>query len=125
MRDSIDKEETKNGLDNMYPARYNNGGIIVKETTIFTKWMIKLKDKVAQSIINVRIRRLSLGNKGDSEPVGDGISELRIDYGPGYRIYYKQIKNRIVILLCGGDKSTQSRDIEKAKQIASNLEDLE
>jgi len=87
--------------------------------------MIKLKDKTAYSIINVRLRRLSLGNKGDSEPVGDGILELRIDYGPGYRVYYKQVKNKIVILLCGGDKSTQSRDIEKAKKIASNLEDLE
>ena len=78
--------------------------------------------QVARSIINARIRRLSTGNKGDSKYIGEGISELRIDYGPGYRVYYIQAKQEIIILLCGGDKSSQNNDIEKAKQIVLNLE---
>ena len=110
------------GLDNVYPAGYNEDEITIRETDIFKKWMKALKDNLARSIINARIRRLSLGNKGDTEYVGGGVSELRIDYGPGYRVYYTQVKDRLVILLCGGDKSSQSRDIEKAKKIALNLE---
>jgi putative addiction module killer protein len=81
-----------------------------------------LKDRIAQSIIIARIRRISVGNFGDSKPVGDGISELRIDYGPGFRVYFTQQEQDIVILLCGGDKSTQSKDIETAKWIARNIE---
>jgi putative addiction module killer protein len=69
----------------------------------------------------VRIRRLSLGNPGDSTPVGEGVSEMRIDYGPGYRIYYKQQGETVAILLAGGDKRTQSRDIERAKKLARGL----
>jgi putative addiction module killer protein len=68
-----------------------------------------------------RIQRLELGNAGDVKPVGDGISEMRIDYGPGYRVYYKQTGKEIVLLLCGGDKSTQDRDIKRAKQLAAEL----
>ena len=112
----------KKNLDSLYPSGYNNGEINVQETDYFKKWMRALKDKIARSIINARIRRLSLGNKGDTGSVGDGVSELRIDYGPGYRVYYTQVKSSLVILLCGGDKSSQSRDIAKAKQIAANLE---
>ena len=112
----------ENILDKEYPIGYNVNEITIRETNIFKKWMKSLKDKSARSIINARIRRLSLGNKGDTESVGFGISELRIDYGPGYRVYYKKIKNEIVVLLCGGDKSTQSRDIKKAKQIVLRLE---
>jgi putative addiction module killer protein len=112
----------ENILDKKYPTGYNVNEITIRETNIFKKWMKSLKDKSTRLIINARIRRLSLGNKGDAEPVGLGISELRIDYGPGYRVYYTQIKNEIVVLLCGGDKSSQSRDIKKAKQIASKLE---
>ena len=103
----------ENTLDKKYPVGYNAGEITIRETSVFKKWMKSLKDKSARSIINARIRRLSIGNKGDTESVGLGISELRIDYGPGYRVYYTQIKNEIVILLCGGDKSSQSRDIKK------------
>jgi len=116
------KKKKERELDKSYPAGYNKSEITIRETDIFTKWIRALKDNLARSIINASIRRLSLGNKGDSEYVGDGVSELRIDYGPGYRVYYTQKKNSIVILLCGGDKSSQSRNIEKAKQIASNLE---
>jgi len=122
MHNSRNDKTIKNGLDILYPAGYNMCEIVVKETEIFKRWIKALKDRTARSIINARIRRLSLGNKGDTEFVGDCISELRVDYGPGYRVYYKQVQNCIVILLCGGDKSSQKRDIEKAKQIAKNLE---
>ena len=94
----------------------------VRETDNFKDWLRGLKDRMARSIINARIRRVSFGNKGDMKPVGGGVFELRIDYGPGYRVYYFQAKKEIIILLCGGDKSSQSRDIENAKQIAENLE---
>ena len=96
--------------------------IRVEETDNFKKWMRELKDRKARSIINARIRRLSLGNKGDARYITDGISELRIDFGPGYRVYYKEEKHILIILLCGGDKSTQQKDIEEAKLIAQNLE---
>ena len=112
----------KNKLDKNYPTGYNKTKFDVKETDIFKKWIKALKDKTARSIINVRIRRLSLGNKGDTTPLGDSISELRIDFGPGYRVYYTQIGNSLVILLCGGDKSSQEKDIKKARRIASKLE---
>jgi putative addiction module killer protein len=97
--------------------------ITVRETENFKKWIRSLKDRVAQSIISARIRRISAGNFGDSRPVLDGVSELRIDYGPVYRVYYKDTGKEIVILLCGGDKSTQNRDIETAKRIAKNIEE--
>jgi putative addiction module killer protein len=74
--------------------------------------------------INIRIRRLVSGNFGDVKPVGNGISEIRIDYGPGYRVYFAQKGNRIVILLCGGDKTTQARDINRAHELAEHLEEL-
>ena len=106
----------------MYPVGYNGGMMTVRETDNFKEWLRGLKDRMARSIINARIRRLSLGNKGDTKSVGGGVSELRIDYGPGYRVYYYQAKKEIIILLCGGDKSSQSKDIENAKKIAENLE---
>jgi len=115
-------KETRKNLDNLYPTGYNEREINVQETDYFKKWMRALKDKKARSVINTRIRRLSLGNKGDTGPIGDGVSELRIDYGPGYRVYFTHIKSYLVILLCGGDKSSQSKDIVKAKQLAANLE---
>lgn len=71
--------------------------------------------------IDIRIRRLSLGNPGDVKPVGEGISELRVDYGPGYRVYYLQRGDEFILLLIGGDKSTQDKDINKAKALAKNL----
>ena len=112
-------------LDSSYPTGYNNAEVTIKETDFFKKWMRALKDRTARTIINARIRRLSLGNKGDTGSIGNGVSELRIDYGPGYRVYYTQLMDSLVILLCGGDKSSQSRDIDKAKQIAANLEVVE
>ena len=93
----------------------------IRETEIFTTWFGKLRDTRAKSRIDVRIKRLALGNPGDSRFLGD-ISELRIDYGPGYRVYFKDTGREIIILLCGGDKRTQSRDIKQARELAQNLE---
>jgi putative addiction module killer protein len=80
-----------------------------------------MRDHQARGRILARIRRLSLGNSGDVEPVGEGVSELRIDYGPGYRIYFKRRGNTVIVLLAAGDKRTQKRDIEKVKELARNL----
>ena len=94
----------------------------IRETEYFRTWFADLRDTHAQHRILTRIKRLSEGNPGDVKPVGEGISEMRIDYGPGYRVYYKDTGKEIIILLCGGDKGTQSRDIEQAKKILQNLE---
>ena len=82
---------------------------------------MSLRDRTAKSRINIRIRRLSLGNPGDVKPVGEGVSELRVDYGPGYRIYFIKKADLYVVLLAGGDKSSQSADINKAKALARDL----
>jgi putative addiction module killer protein len=97
--------------------------IEIRETNTFKKWFSSLKDKRAKARIDVRIKRVSLGNFGDVEPVGNGVSELRIDYGAGYRVYFVKRENIIVILLCGGDKSTQSKDIQKAHELAQRLKE--
>jgi putative addiction module killer protein len=96
--------------------------IEVRETEVFTKWLRGLRDREARRVITARVQRLALGNTGDVRPVGRGVSELRIDCGPGYRVYYIRRGNILIVLLCGGDKSSQSADIEKAQAIASNLE---
>ena len=95
----------------------------VRETESYLDWIDNLKDKIGQAIIAARIRRISKGNFGDSRSVGDKVFELRIDYGPGYRVYFTRRGQEIIILLCGGNKSTQSKDIEAAKRIAKNLEE--
>ena len=97
--------------------------ITVKQTDTYRKWERKLKDDKAKAAIAARIFRLANGLLGDVAPVGHGISELRIHYGPGYRIYFQQRGDEIVILLCGGNKSSQSRDIEVAKRLAKEMED--
>jgi putative addiction module killer protein len=88
------------------------------QTEVFEKWESKLKDKRLRLSIATRLNRLVYGNAGDVKPVGEGISELRIDYGPGYRVYFQRRGNTIVILLCGGDKSSQSKNIATAKILA-------
>lgn len=93
----------------------------VRQTDAFGRWFDGLKDRHARARIQVRIDRLSLGNRGDVKPVGEGVSELRIDYGQGHRMYFVQRGKVIVILLCGGDKSTQARDIGHAKTLAKQL----
>ena len=92
--------------------------IEVRQTPAFAEWLAGLRDRAAVARINVRIRRLSLGNPGDVRPVGAGVSELRIDHGPGYRVYLINRGPQTVVLLCGGDKSTQDRDITRAKELA-------
>jgi putative addiction module killer protein len=95
--------------------------IEVRKTAIFEKWFENLKDRRARSRIQARVDRLELGHFGDVAPVGDGISELRIFYGPGYRVYFIQQGSVIVILLSGGDKSAQQADIASAKVIAKQI----
>jgi putative addiction module killer protein len=95
--------------------------IEVRQTETYARWFDGLRDRQARGRIDVRIRRLSLGNPGDVRPVGEGVSELRIDYGPGYRVYFVQHGERLVILLAGGDKQTQERDIRKALELAREL----
>ena len=90
----------------------------IKQTATYQKWERKLKDQRAKAAIAARIFRLANGLAGDVTPVGQGVSELRIHYGPGYRIYFQQHDSEIIILLCGGDKASQSRDIETAKRLA-------
>ena len=90
----------------------------IRRTGAFIKWIHKLLDSRARYRIYKRIERLAEGNPGDVESAGDGISEMRIDYGPGYRVYFKDTGREIIILLCGGDKTTQQEDIARAKEIA-------
>ena len=97
--------------------------IEVRQTDLFATWLRKLRDEQARARILIRIRRVSVGNFGDVKPVGDGVSELRIDYGPGYRIYFTQRGGVLVVLLVGGTKQTQRSDIAKAKQIAKEWHD--
>ena len=96
---------------------------VIRKTSVFRKWMKSLKDAIAKAHIDRRIDRLSRGNPGDVEPIGEGCSEMRINYGPGYRVYYKDTGREIIIILCGGDKSTQREDIETAKRLAREKEE--
>ncbi len=95
----------------------------VRQTELFAKWLSRISDPRAVQRIAQRIVRLQSGLFGDVKPIGQGISELRIDYGPGYRIYFVQRGRALIILLCAGDKQTQTRDIKKAKTLAADLED--
>ena len=93
----------------------------VLKTDEFDRWLSDLADERARTKIASRIARLSFGNAGDVKSVGEGVSEMRVHHGPGYRVYYKQTGRTIVVILCGGDKSTQDRDIRRAKEIAAEL----
>ena len=97
--------------------------MLIRQTETYAAWFADLRDVQARGRILARIRRLSLGNPGDVRPVGQGVSELRIASGPGYRIYYKQTGREIVLLLCGGDKSSQQRDIASAQRLARAAEE--
>lgn len=96
---------------------------VIHQTETFAKWIGDLSDSRASERIAQRLVRLQSGLLGDVKPVGDGISELRVDYGPGYRVYFVQRGRVVVVLLCGGDKRTQRQDINKAKALAADLED--
>lgn len=93
----------------------------IRETSAYASWFASLRDRTAKARIDIRIRRVSLGNFGDTRPVGEGVTELRIHYGPGYQIYLKKQDDDLVILLAGGDKSSQEKDIRLAKDLARNL----
>ena len=95
--------------------------IEIRKTEAFAKWLDGLRDLQGRARIQVRIERLTTGNPGDVRPVGEGVSELRIHYGPGYRVYYTHRSQALVILLAGGDKRTQAGDIETALRLARNL----
>jgi putative addiction module killer protein len=96
--------------------------IEIRQTEDYRKWFDKLKDRNARARIDIRIRRLSLGNPGDVKAVGEGVSELRIDYGPGYRVYFTRKGALLIILIAGGDKTTQTSDIKKAKGLVHEIE---
>lgn len=93
----------------------------IRKTGVFAEWLDALRDIKARARIQVRIERLAAGNPGDAEPVGEGVSELRIDYGPGYRVYFKQRGRELIILLAGGDKSSQAKDIKLALRLARDI----
>jgi len=95
--------------------------IEIRQTDHYAAWFDRLRDRRARARILARIRRLSLGNPGDVKPVGEGVSEMRIDHGPGYRVYFVQRGSVLAILLAGGDKRTQERDIKTALQLARAL----
>ncbi len=94
----------------------------VRQTETFARWLRTHRDRRAAARIAERLRRLALGNPGDVKPVGEGLSELRIDYGPGYRVYFLRRGMTLIIVLCGGDKSDQDRDIARAKALAKEIE---
>ena len=98
--------------------------IEIRQTDAYREWFATLRDPHARARIDIRVRRLSLGNPGNVRPVGRGVSELRIDWGPGYRVYFVKRGEELVILLAGGDKSSQSRDIENAITLAREIKGL-
>lgn len=110
-------------VDTHLLANYGYQVIDLIKSSAFDRWLRDLRDRRARARIQARLDRLAAGNPGDVKPVGDGLSEMRIDYGPGYRIYYMRRGPIVIVLLCGGDKSSQDRDIAHAKTIAADWED--
>lgn len=92
-----------------------------RKTDVFAEWLDSLRVLQSRARVQARIERLAVGNAGDVEPVGEGVSELRINFGPGYRVYFKKRGRELIILLAGGDKSTQAKDIKAALRLARNL----
>jgi putative addiction module killer protein len=107
----------------MSPSGYSYAVLQIRKTEVFAAWIDGLRDVQGRARILVRIERLAAGNPGDVKPVGDGVSELRIDVGPGYRVYFTKQGREIVILLAGGDKSSQAADIKMALRLARNIKE--
>ncbi len=97
--------------------------IEIRQTEVYASWFRALRDRTAKARIDIRIRRLSLGNAGDVRPVGEGVSELRIDYAQGYRVYFLQQGQTVIMLLAGGDKRSQARDIKRAIELAKRIKE--
>jgi putative addiction module killer protein len=97
----------------------------ILQTVTYQRWERRLRDERARAAIAARLSRLAFGLMGDIKPVGEGVSEMRIHYGPGYRVYFVQRGGEIIVLLCGGDKSSQARDIEQAKMLAKNSDEFD
>lgn len=110
-------------FDNLYPAGYTSVMYQIRKTDRFAAWIDNLRDLKGRARILARIERLAVGHAGDVKPVGEGVSEMRIDTGPGYRVYFVKHGVEWIILLAGGDKSTQPADIKSALQMARNLKD--
>lgn len=107
----------------MYPIEYNLNMYLIEKTLEFDKWLRKINDLRAKAKILMRLQKLENEEHfGDCKPVGDGVNELRINYAKGYRIYYKELNGKIILLLIGGNKSSQQRDIKKAKELASQIQ---
>lgn len=106
----------------MYPNRYDMARFTVLQTEEFRDWLDALKDKKAQVRIAARLRLAEAGNLGDWKAVGAGLSEMRVDVGPGYRLYFTRRQNILIVMLAGGDKSTQARDIKRAQKLLTQLE---
>lgn len=109
-------------FDIAYPICYTCGMNKIRYTAVYRIWYKGLNDIRAKVKIDLRLTSVKKGIFGDQKSVGDGVFELKIDYGPGYRLYYKKVQDNIVVLLCGGDKSTQEQDVERAKDILKELE---
>ena len=105
----------------MYLINYNGISVIIRQTAEFIRWYRRLRDRDARVRIDTRIHRLARANLGDVRPVGEGVSEIRINYGPGYRVYFVKKGEALIILLAGGDKDSQQRDIRKALDLAKGL----
>jgi putative addiction module killer protein len=95
----------------------------IRETDEFSNWLGALRDQRGKARILIRVERLARGNPGDVQPVGAGVSELRIDFGPGYRVYFAKRGATLLLLLCGGDKKTQAKDIARAKRLAADYQE--
>jgi putative addiction module killer protein len=108
-------------VDKPRRVAYSLHVIEVRETETFSEWLSGLRDARSKAEVARRVRRLALGNPGDVKPVGEGVSELRIHYGPGYRVYFVQRGSVLIVLLCGGDKSGQARDIAVALKLAKEV----
>ena len=118
---SVPAENGCSPLASRYPVAYNRVMVEIRQTEVYARWFRRLRDREARVRIDSRIRRLSLGNPADVRPVGEGVSEIRIDYGPGYRVYFVQRGEALVVLLAGGDKDSQDRDIRRALELARGL----